>query len=297
MAVPETIADRRKKDYTYFLQSMYVRRRLIMITVELDHFSLDKICDSGQCFRMKKLGEGRYSLIAGDQYLEMRQDKGVVDFYCSQEEFVCYWVGYFDLDTDYEEYINAVNPRDKYLNTAVQKGDGIRILRQDLWEMIVTFLISQQNNIRRIRKCIETLCVRYGEKKVTPEGVEYYSFPSPEGLSAATEEELRACGLGYRARYIAATSAMVASGEISLDKLRDMTYKRAKKELMKLCGVGEKVAECICLFALHHMDAFPIDTHIRQVMDVHYKRGFPNRRYKGMRGIMQQYIFYYDLYS
>ena len=89
----------------------------------------------------------------------------------------------------------------------------------------------------------------------------------------------------------------IASGQISLEKIYDMRYPQAKKELMKLCGVGEKVAECICLFALHHMDAFPIDTHIRQVMDVHYKRGFPNRRYRGMRGIMQQYIFYYDLYS
>ena len=126
-----------------------------MITVELEHFSLDKICDSGQCFRMKKLGDGHFSMVAGDQYLEMRQKGGVVDFYCSQEEFICYWVLYFDLDTDYETYMNAANPRDKYLGAAIKAGDGIRILRQDLWEMIVTFLISQQNNIKRIRKCIE----------------------------------------------------------------------------------------------------------------------------------------------
>ena len=85
-----------------------------MITVELEHFSLDKICDSGQCFRMKKLGDGHFSMVAGDQYLEMRQKGGVVDFYCSQEEFICYWVLYFDLDTDYETYMNAANPRDKY---------------------------------------------------------------------------------------------------------------------------------------------------------------------------------------
>nr|MBP9530565.1 DNA-3-methyladenine glycosylase 2 family protein [Blautia sp.] len=127
--------------------------------------------------------------------------------------------------------------------------------------------------------------------------VEYYAFPTVEALSQATEEELRGCGLGYRAKYIAVTARTIASGQISLEKIYDMRYPQAKKELMKLCGVGEKVAECICLFALHHMDAFPIDTHIRQVMDVHYKRGFPNRRYRGMRGIMQQYIFYYDLYS
>ena len=122
-----------------------------MITVELEHFSLDKICDSGQCFRMRKLGDGHFSMVAGDQYLEMYQKDGVVDFCCSQEEFICYWVLYFDLDTDYEAYMNAANPRDKYLGAAIKAGDGIRILRQDLWEMIVTFLISQQNNIKRIR--------------------------------------------------------------------------------------------------------------------------------------------------
>ena len=204
---------------------------------------------------------------------------------------------YFDLDTDYETYMKAANPRDKYLGAAIEAGDGIRILRQDLWEMIVTFLISQQNNIKRIRKCIETICRKYGERKISATGVEYYAFPTVAALSRATEEELRGCGLGYRAKYIAVTAGTIASGEISLEKIYDMRYPAAKKELMKLCGVGEKVAECICLFALHHMDAFPIDTHIRQVMDVHYKRGFPNRRYKGMRGIMQQYIFYYDLYS
>ena len=96
-----------------------------MITVELEHFSLDKICDSGQCFRMKKLGDGHFSMVAGDQYLEMRQKGGVVDFYCSQEEFICYWVLYFDLDTDYETYMNAANPRDKYLGAAIKAGDGI----------------------------------------------------------------------------------------------------------------------------------------------------------------------------
>ena len=117
------------------------------------------------------------------------------------------------------------------------------------------------------------------------------------GAESGNGRELKRLRLGYRAKYIAVTARTIASGEISLEKIYDMRYHQAKKELMKLCGVGEKVAECICLFALHHMDAFPIDTHIRQVMDVHYKRGFPNRRYKGMRGIMQQYIFYYDLYS
>ena len=132
-------------------------------------------------------------------------------------------------------------------------------------------------------------------EKLKAGDIEYYSFPTPQQLSGATEEELRRLGMGYRARYIVETTRSILEGEVSLEKLYQMKYyRRARKELMKLSGVGEKVADCICLFALHHMDAFPIDTHIRQVLNEHYRRGFPNRRYHGMRGIMQQYIFYYE---
>lgn len=267
-----------------------------MITVELDNFSLREICQSGQCFRMWETAEkNTYELIAGDKYLKASQEGSIVNFFCSDMEFICYWVPYFDIDMDYGKYIQTVNPRDRYLNAAVQCGSGIRILHQDLWEMIITFLISQQNNISRIRGCIERLCTRYGEK-MESDSTEYYSFPTPEQLSTATEADLRQLGMGYRARYIVETTRSILTGEVSLDRLYQIKYYRtARKELMKLSGVGEKVADCICLFALHHMDAFPIDTHIRQVLDEHYRRGFPNRRYRGMRGIMQQYIFYYEL--
>ena len=117
----------------------------------------------------------------------------------------------------------------------------------------------------------------------------------PEVLALATEEQLRECNLGYRAQYVLDTARKVCFGDISLNSLHDMTYKAARKELLGLYGVGEKVADCICLFGLHQLDAFPVDTHIRQALDAHYKRGFPNRRYKGCRGVMQQYIFYYEL--
>lgn len=267
-----------------------------MITVELDNFSLKQICQSGQCFRMRETEENTYELIAGDQYLKLTQEGTIVTFHCSDVEFLCYWVPYFDIDADYAGYIEKINPRDHYLSAAAECGSGIRILRQDLWEMIITFLISQQNNISRIRGCIDRLCKRYGEQKYSEEGVEYWTFPTAEQLGTATEEELWALGMGYRAKYLVETTRSILSGEVSLEKLYRMCYyRRARQELMKLSGVGEKVADCICLFALHHMDAFPIDTHIRQVLDIHYKRGFPNRRYHGLRGIMQQYIFYYEL--
>ena len=184
---------------------------------------------------------------------------------------------------------------DKYLTAAGEMGSGIRILQQDLWEMIISFLISQQNNITRIKKCIENISREFGEKKESSTGAEYYAFPTAQALASATEEQLRECNLGYRAKYVLDTARKVFFGDISLESIYDMTYKNARKELLNLYGVGEKVADCICLFGLHQLDAFPIDTHIRQALDAHYKRGFPNRRYKGFRGVMQQYIFYYEL--
>lgn len=244
---------------------------------------------------MEQIGEDRYRVIAGDKYLELTQENKIVNFFCPEEDFLFFWIRYFDLDRDYQAYIEKINPRDRYLTEAAVLGGGIRILQQDLWEMLITFLISQQNNITRIRRCINNICHRYGEKKISSNGVEYDAFPTPWALAQATEKELRDCNLGYRAKYVLDAVQKVDSGEISLKQIFSMNYKDAKKELLKLYGVGEKVADCICLFGLHHMDAFPVDTHIRQALDAHYKRGFPNRRYKGFRGVMQQYIFYYEL--
>lgn len=266
-----------------------------MLTKEINHFNLRQICNSGQCFRMEEISDNHFAITARDRYLEAEQDENRVYFDCSEEEFENFWKKYFDLEQDYGAYIQAVNPNDKYLMAAVSMGDGIRILKQDVWEMIISFLISQQNNIIRIRRCIENISRRYGEKKCTGDGREYYAFPLPEALAAAKEEELRECNLGYRAKYVLQSAKSVVRGEINLEKLRSMKYKDAKEELLNLYGVGEKVADCICLFGLHKMEAFPVDTHIRQALEAHYKRGFPNRRYKGMQGIMQQYIFYYEL--
>ena len=115
-----------------------------MLTIEMDNFDLGQICRSGQCFRMDQIGDDRYRVIAGDKYLELTQERGIVNFFCPEEDFIFFWIRYFDLDCDYSEYINMINPRDKYLTAAGEMGSGIRILQQDLWEMIISFLISQQ---------------------------------------------------------------------------------------------------------------------------------------------------------
>lgn len=270
-----------------------------MVTIDNQYFSVSQICRSGQCFRLDPAEDGFYELIAGSRFLKLKADNGGTAgktvLYCSRKEYESFWREYFDMDTRYEEYLSGIDPEDEYLRAAGQYGSGIRILRQDVWEMIITFILSQQNNIPRIKGLIRAISREYGEKMETKEGKSYDAFPVPERLAAATEEELRALKLGYRSRYICGTARMAASGEVDLEQVKQMDYPEARAELMKLPGIGGKVADCICLFALHHMDAFPVDTHIQKVLDARYGGKFPFEKYRGCAGVMQQYIFYYDL--
>lgn len=268
-----------------------------MITRDIPQFDIDQIARSGQCFRFRPLADGGYALVAGGRYLTIRQQGQTVCFDCAEDEFEAVWRRYFDLDADYGRYQRAVAKRDRYLQAAVAAGSGLRILRQDLWETIVCFIISQQNNIRRISGCVENLCSLFGEICYNKREQVYYAFPSAARLAACTAQDLAPVRLGYRARYVIAAAQQVASGAVDLDAVRQLPYAAAREALLQLTGVGIKVAECICLFALHHIDAFPVDTHIRQMLEAHYPNGFPLRRYKGFAGVMQQYAFYYELVS
>ncbi len=181
-----------------------------------------------------------------------------------------------------------MDPQDAHLAAAVAYGGGIRVLRQDFWEVLVSFLISQNNNIIRIGRSVQALCDRWGERG---------AFPTPDALAAVTEAELQAVGLGYRAKYLARL-AQDLSGD-GLDQLRRALDTAGDDEaeaiLMGLYGIGRKVADCVCLFGLHRIDFFPEDTHIKQIFAAHYPQGFPYERYRGHLGIIQQYLFYYDL--
>lgn len=266
-----------------------------MVKINSRNFSIGQICESGQCFRLNKTEDGRFALTARGKYLELEQQQDEVTFHCSREDFEGIWYEYFDLGTDYESFTGSVSEKDTYLYRTVQYGNGIRILKQDTWEMIISFIISQQNNIKRIKRCIETICERYGERKCSADGKPFNDFPTAAALASATEDELRQCNLGYRGRYIWNTADSILRGEVDITGLRLMDYAEAKTELLKLCGVGNKVADCICLFALHHLDAFPVDTHIQKVLKLHYADNFPYDAYRGYAGVIQQYIFYYDL--
>lgn len=272
-----------------------------MVSVELEHFSIEQICESGQCFRMKKLENGKTEVIAKGKYLLVYQDGNRVDFECSKDEYEGIWRQYFDIDsdTDYQSIIDSIEKKDLYLNNAAKYGDGIRILNQDLFEMIISFIISQRNNIKRIRNCIRKLCEQYGEKRnyISEDGEEisYFDFPTAEALSTAQIEDIKKLGVGYRDEYIKRAAEDVVSGILNLDLLRTMSYKDSKDELLKLYGIGQKVADCICLFALHHTDAFPMDTHIISIVNNEYNGEFPFEKYKGYAGVLQQYMFFYDL--
>ena len=259
------------------------------------NLNIEEICNSGQCFRMEAMENGRYRVLAKDRCLEIEQKGEVCTFFCEEADFETFWKPYFDLERDYALCISKIPAEDLYLTRAARFGSGIRILKQDLWEMMVSFLISQQNNIVRIRRCIQNICEKYGEERPDMYGNTYYSFPKPEVLAELDEDELKACNLGYRSKYVVRTARSVVTEEINLEKVAKMDYAAAKEELLKLFGVGEKVADCICLFALHQMQAFPVDTHIRQALEQNYADGFPMEQYEGMQGILQQYIFYYEL--
>ena len=261
----------------------------------IEYLDLGQISESGQCFRMYQREKDCYCVIAFGRCLVVKQRGDEFTFSCDEKEFKEIWAPYFDLDFDYQKIVREVDPDDTYLSAATQFGKGIRILNQDLWEIIISFIISQQNNISRIRKCIELLCKTYGEEKFDQDNQSYFTFPTADVLAKVTEEELRQCNMGYRSRYLVNTAKSIQTQEVSLECIKQMNYTDAKEELLKLSGVGEKVADCICLFALHHLNSFPVDTHIKQVLDNHYQQGFPFERYKGYEGVIQQYLFYYDL--
>ena len=165
---------------------------------------------------------------------------------------------------------------------AIDFGYGIRILRQDLWETIVSFIISQRNNIARIRGIIDRLCRPFDDV-----------FPSPTLLKDYSEDDFKMLGLGYRAKYIVSLVKAVLNGELDLDYLKTLSTQETMKYLQKFNGIGSKVANCIALFSLHKIDAFPIDVWIKRIIDTHYNGEFPIEKYAPFAGIVQQYMFFY----
>ena len=262
-----------------------------MITVNSDNFDLKKIADSGQCFRMVMCEPDKARVAAAGKLLYIvNRGSGNFEFSCTEKEYADYWYDYFDLGTDYAVYKASVDPKDVFLTKAAEYGTGIRILKQEKFETLISFIISQRKNIPAIQSSVERLCRTCGRR--IEDGI--YAFPEPEALASLSDRELSACSLGYRTQYVREAAIRVASGEKDLEALNGLSDDELFSELISFYGVGRKVANCVMLFAYHRIGAFPEDVWIKRIEDGHYNGRFPVEKYPGFAGIMQQYMFFYS---
>lgn len=271
-------------------------------------FELKDIFECGQCFRWKKQSDNSYIGIWKNNVVQVKEKGGNIIFegICEnslQEEIE----NYFDLKTDYTNIKNQLAQIDENMKNSVEYGKGIRLLNQDLWETILSYIISANNNIPRIQSIIERLAQNYG-KEIKWNGNCYYTFPTPEELKNVTIEEYRKMGLGFRDKRVYETVQMVLNKEVDLEKLeQNADTEEVKEELLKLSGVGTKVADCILLFStLKRWEVFPIDVWVRRVMnELYFQQEDENiiekkkieklakEKYKDLAGIAQQYLYYW----
>lgn len=275
--------------------------------INQESFELADIFECGQCFRWNKEEDGSYTGVVKTSVINVqKKDNEIVFRGNSKDDFEKIIREYFDLETNYTYLKEKLSNIDEYLKLSTEFGSGIRILKQDLWECIISFIISANNNIPRIKKIIEKLSLNYGER-IEWNGKDYYIFPTPENLSKATVEDLRNLGLGFRDVRVYNTTKMILEKQVDLDEISNMDNSNLmREELLKLDGVGPKVADCILLFALKRFDVFPIDVWVRRVMNDLYIHSeneekinkkeltkFAENKFLGISGIAQQYLFYY----
>ena len=265
-----------------------------MVTIFSGNFDLRQIAESGQCFRMRMLSDSRAYVIAGGRLLHITEKGGgELELSCSEAEYGSFWKDYFDMDSDYSGYISAIDPGDDFLKKAADFGRGIRILRQEPFETLISFIISQRKNIPAIQSSVEKLCRLCGKRI----GEEAYAFPSPKALASLSEKELSDCSLGYRTPYVREAARRVEAGEADLDAMKKLSDEELYEELVSFYGVGKKVANCVMLFAYHRIGAFPVDVWIKRIEDGHYGGRFPVERYPGFAGVLQQYMFFYSRFE
>ena len=258
-----------------------------------DDFDLDKILASGQCFRPEKQPDGWYRFLSGSSLLWLRHCGGQeYELRCPEGAWEQFWHGYFDLDRSYAALRGMLDGRDAFLQRAMEYGKGIRILRQDAWEMLITFIISQRKSIPAIRTAVEQLCKRCGTPLAA--GAEtVFAFPTPEQLCRAGETELQACGLGYRTRYVLHAARQAADGTLDLKALETLPDEELFARLMQLDGVGKKVANCVCLFGYGRVGRVPVDVWIERLIREEFGGEDPFPQFGQEAGIVQQYLFYY----
>lgn len=271
-------------------------------------FELEHIFECGQCFRWNKQEDGSYTGIFKQNVVNVKKaDNKIIFRGICKENIKDECIKYFDLNTNYDNIKSKLSNVDNYLKTSIEYGEGIRILNQDLWETLISFIISANNNIPRIKGIIERISKSYGEKIVWDKA-EYYTFPTPQELSRASVEDLRNIGLGFRDVRVYETTKIINENPNKLKELEDeKDVNKLREELLKFPGVGPKVADCVMLFStLKKLEVFPIDVWVRRVMNELYIKNddetkinkkeieeLAKTKYGNLAGIAQQYLFYW----
>ena len=264
-----------------------------------------QIYESGQAFRFKEVREDTF-LVVHQQHWAIVSEQGdtITLQNTTLQECEDVWNRYFDLQRDYHTLKQSFLGLDDYLDKAISFGEGLRILNQDIFEMIITFIISANNHIPRIKNSITKICEFAGTPIGECDGERIYAFPRAEQVQTLSQEQWDGIKLGYREKYIKKTVDMIVNQEIDIAQLPSLDTLEAQKELMKLSGVGEKVADCILLFSMAKYDAFPMDTWMKKVMQRYYPdesmgnirrvRSLGVELFGSFAGIAQQYLFYYE---
>lgn len=254
-----------------------------------DQLDIKKIAESGQVFRMYRVSDNNFYAVHMENVIHLRYTNGRYEFTTYPEDFENIWRSYFDLDTDYNKINREIDHRDLFLYDSYRFANGIRILHQDPWEAALCFIISQNNNIPRITSSVRGICERFGKNLTNG----LYSIPRPEVLAQlSAKDELDGLGLGYRDEYI---FNFVKNYDVPafLNEVAAMPYEKAMKELTKVKGIGKKVANCICLYGLHMLDACPVDVWVKRIIDEEYGGRMPEWISSPYAGVYQQYAFYY----
>lgn len=263
-------------------------------------FNLTHIFECGQCFRWIRQQDGSYNGIVNDKFVNVSFNDGILYITnSSEQDFMDIWYQYFDLGTDYSK-IKAILEKDEIMKEAIKTGYGIRLLRQDFWEILISFIISANNMIPRIMKTVDSLSMLKGDCIEAENNA--YRFPDVYTLANSTLEEIQQCKAGFRCKYIHQTSQIVYQNSITKEILNNLDTDMARKELMKLPGVGPKVADCILLFSGIKYDVFPIDVWVKRVMEELYLKkesnlkeiqNFAKEHFGELTGYAQQYLFYH----
>ena len=258
-----------------------------------DDFDLKKIVDSGQCFRPKEVSPNVFRFIVGEKILHIvSRGDGIFNADCSADDWERVWKNYFDLETNYAEIrrdienFAADKPCEKILRDAVNFGAGIRILRQERFETLISFIISQRKSIPTIRSSVERICQRFGRRVG-----DVYLFPRAEDMAGVTADDLTGLGLAYRKEYIVDALENVTGGFLEL--LENFPDTELIERLKTIRGVGDKVANCVALFAYHRVDRAPVDVWIKRAIDEDFGGENIFDSFGKNAGILQQYIFYH----